>query len=120
MSSGCAPGREAAQKAPASRRYRVMVDDNFHYMDENERHEHGSYDTLNKALTACRAIVEKSVNDQLEDNPGITAERLFGRYRSFGDDPFILVVDGKDDRASEFSAWEYAKMVCEARCQQRE
>ena len=28
--------------------YRDMVDDNFHYMDENERYEHGTYDTMDE------------------------------------------------------------------------
>jgi hypothetical protein len=94
-------------------RYKVMVDDNFNYMDEDERHEQGTYDTVEEALAACRAIVEKSVKDQLE--PGMLAEELFKRYQSFGDDPFILVVDGKNEDA-KFSAWSYAQEVCATIC----
>ena len=77
-------------------RYRVVTADNFHYMDDDERHEHGTYDTSEEALAACRAIVETSVKAQLE--PGMSAEALFKRYQDFGNDPFILVIDGRDDQ----------------------
>src|SRR5580704_12659341 len=94
-------------------RYKVMIDDNFHYMDEDERHEHGTYDTREEALAVCRAIVETSVKAQLE--PGMSAEALFKRYQDFGDDPFILVIDGRDD-AAKFSAWSYALELCTSTC----
>jgi hypothetical protein len=42
---------------------------------------------------------------------GFNAEKLFDRYSSFGDDPFIRAVGGSDDRA-KFSAWTYAKELC--------
>ena len=87
-------------------RYRVMVDDNFHYMDENERYEHGTYDTMDEALAVCRAIVEQSLKHGYA--PGMTAEALYEGYVAFGDDPFIIVIDGTDERA-KFSAWTYAK-----------
>jgi hypothetical protein len=32
--------------------YRVMVDDNFHFMDESERTTAGDFDTLEAALSA--------------------------------------------------------------------
>ena len=96
-------------------RYKVMVDDNFHYQKPEERREHGVYQTLEAALAACRAIVDRSLEE--ERRPGISAEALFDRYTSFGDDPSILVLDGTDERAT-FSAWAYAKerarTICEA------
>ncbi len=94
-------------------RYRVMVDDNFHYMDENERYEHGTYDTMDEALAVCRAIVEQSLKHGY--TPGMTAEALYEGYVAFGDDPFIIVIDGTDERA-KFSAWTYAKERSEAIC----
>jgi hypothetical protein len=39
--------------------YRVMVDDNFHYMDEDERFEHGSFPTAEEAIAACKRIVDE-------------------------------------------------------------
>ncbi|HXW42002.1 MAG TPA: hypothetical protein VEK75_12410 [Xanthobacteraceae bacterium] len=93
-------------------RYRVLVDDNFHYQD-GDRREQGAYDTLDEALAACREIVVASL--AREYRPGLSAEALYDRYVSFGDDPFIVAPDGADERA-KFSAWRYAKERCRAIC----
>jgi hypothetical protein len=98
------------------RRYAVMVDDNFSYQDSDERREHGAYETVEEALAACRAIVDRSLEEEYRD--GISAETLYDRYISFGDDPFIMVLDGADDRAT-FSAWSYAKERCHVICRAR-
>ena len=34
--------------------FRVVVDDNFHYMDEDERYEGATYATVEVALEAAR------------------------------------------------------------------
>ena len=94
-------------------RYSVMVDDNFHYQDADERLAQGSYASVEEALAACRRIVDRSL--EKEYRPGMSAEALYDRYTSFGDDPFIVVLDGADDRAA-FSAWSYAKERCRAMC----
>jgi hypothetical protein len=39
------------------KKYQVIVDDNYHYMDESERYTQGSYDSAEEALEACRKIV---------------------------------------------------------------
>ena len=41
--------------------YKVMVDDNFHYMDEDERWEYGTFPTVEEALAACRKVVDASL-----------------------------------------------------------
>ncbi len=92
-------------------RYRVMVDDNFHYMDEDERYCDGSYDDYDTALVRCKAIVDSCLTSQYE--PGMAADALFARYRDFGQDPFIL--PSPSDR-QHFSAWTYARHRCEAIC----
>jgi hypothetical protein len=94
-------------------RYRVMVDDNFHYQDAEERWEHATFETVEEALAACRALVDRLLEE--EYRPGISAEGLYDRYTSFGDDPFIMVLDGADDSAT-FSAWGYAKERCRVIC----
>jgi hypothetical protein len=68
--------------------YKVMVDDNFHYMEEDERREHGTFPTLDEAVTACRKLVDEALLDEYK--PDITAAELYDRYVSFGDDPFIV------------------------------
>ncbi len=94
-------------------RYKVMVDDNFHYMEEDARYELGSYDTLDAAVAECRALVDRWLQDQYK--PGVTAEALYEHYTGFGEDPFIVVIDGTDANA-KFSAWTYAKERCAAIC----
>jgi hypothetical protein len=90
-------------------RYTVMVDDNFHYQDKEHRYEHGSFDTLEAAISACRAIVESSLAEQYRN--GITADELFSRYTGFGEDPYVVGGEGVP-----FSAWNYARERCAALC----
>lgn len=94
-------------------RYRILVDDNFHYQEEDARREHGVFDTRDEALAECRALVEQSLAAAYR--PGMTAEQLYDAYVGFGDDPFIVIIDGRDDQA-KFSAWTYAKERCAAIC----
>jgi hypothetical protein len=82
--------------------YSVLIDDNFHHTNENERHTLGSFPTLEAAIAACRDVVDQSLDHLLE--PGMTAEALYDSYKHFGDDPFIA-----GEPPSTFSAWNYAK-----------
>lgn len=85
--------------------YRVLVDDNFNFMREDERWTAGEYPTLEAAIARCRYLVDLSLDDV--HKPGMTAEELYEAYTRFGDDPFIQVPPG--DPSSTFSAWDYAK-----------
>jgi hypothetical protein len=40
-------------------KYRVFVDDNFHYMDPDERYELGSFEDCESAVAACKRIVDE-------------------------------------------------------------
>ena len=86
-------------------RYKVMIDDNFHYMDEDERWQLGTFPTAEAAIAACRRLVDRSLIDSYED--GATADKLFEHYTSFGDDPFIVALE--DAPKVSFSAWTYAR-----------
>jgi hypothetical protein len=79
--------------------YEVLVDDNFNYMDEDERHTLGNFPNLCMALDACREIVDRSLEHL--HRTGMTADALYETYTHFGEDPFI--------RGVPFSAWDYAK-----------
>jgi hypothetical protein len=85
--------------------YKIMVDDNFHYGDESERTEYGTFSTVEEALAVCRRVVDESLLAEYRD--GATAEQLYERYTSFGDDPFVVALDGAPK--VEFSAWTYAR-----------
>jgi hypothetical protein len=96
--------------------FRVLVDDNFHFMDESERYELGAFATLEEALTASCGIVDEFLLSAYK--PGMTAQQLYFSYTSFGEDPFIIP-DASEETAVEFSAWDYAKRRCEVMCAQQ-
>jgi hypothetical protein len=83
-----------------------MVDDNFHYMDEEHRYEWKSFQTVEEAIAECKRMVDLDLAGFL--TPGIAATELYDMYTSFGDDPFIVRVDPNAEVAY-FSAWDYAK-----------
>jgi hypothetical protein len=91
--------------------YVVMVDDNFHYMDEDERYRHGEFEDAGVAVEHCRGIVDEYLESAFE--PGMSTQELWQSYMSFGEDPFILSVDATPVR---FSAWDYARERCSLMC----
>lgn len=80
----------------------VYVDDNFHYMDEDERYVLGYFETYESAEEACRKIVDRFLDRQTAK----TADELYQLYTSFGEDPSI---SGPKADGRSFSAWGYAK-----------
>lgn len=95
-------------KGTAEKPYTVLVDDNFHYMDESERYKYGTYATLEEAVQVCQAIVDVCLQRAYE--PGMSPTVLYEGYVAAGEDPFI------DGPGANFSAWSYAKLRCEALC----
>jgi hypothetical protein len=92
--------------------YRVMVDDNFHYMDESERWQLGAFATAEQAVAACQKLVDEWLTQN--HKPGMTSNELYGQYTTFGDDPYVLAPDGA--ARVGFSAREYARVRVEAMC----
>jgi hypothetical protein len=90
--------------------YRVFVDDNFHYMDEDERYELGVFGTIDEAVAACKGIVDRCLEAMLK--PEATAAGLYEQYVNFGEDPYIKPDDPAAARVA-FSAWDYAKERCQ-------
>ena len=79
--------------------YTVMVDDNFHFMDEDERYTLGTFPTKREALDASlRLVGQDLLGGDLSDK---TAEDLITGYQTGGEDPFLVGVP--------FSAWDYAE-----------
>jgi len=89
--------------------YRVLINDNAHFMDESERSDHGVFADADEAIAACK----KSVDDELKAmcRPGMTAKELYKLYAAFGPDPFVEALNPNDPEV-EFSAWAYAKTRC--------
>jgi hypothetical protein len=93
-------------------KYRVLVDDNFDYMNPEARWTAGQFDTAAEAIAKCKSMVDGDLADLHE--PGMTADALYQAYIHFGDDPFVAGPTGAETVA--FSAWDYAKERCAAIC----
>ena len=88
----------------AASTYEVLVDDNYHYMDENERHSAGVFQTYGEALEHAKRIVDESLRHLLE--PGKDIADLIASYLMFGEDPWISPTP---DGTERFSARDYAR-----------
>lgn len=86
--------------------YTVMVDDNFHYMDPDERWQYGTYATIAEAVAVCRHLVDRSLLEQFKQ--GMTADQVYEAYVFFGDDPFVVGIEGSDEKVP-FSGRDYAR-----------
>jgi hypothetical protein len=92
----------------------LFVDDNFHYMDEDERYQAGEFDSWEEAVEKAESIVDEFLSSSYKK--GMTAEELYKHYISFGEDPFIT--GGSPE--TTFSAWEYAKKRCDEICRDKD
>jgi hypothetical protein len=104
----------ASDEATSKHVYRVLVDDNFHYMDASERYElryeQGGFDSCEDAIAACKKIVDDFLLSS--HKPPMIWEELWELYTAFGDDPFIVPYNAD----CSFSAWDYAKERCKELC----
>jgi len=85
--------------------YTVYVNENSHYMDDEERRKAGEFEDREAAIACCKRIVELSL---AECGPSRDPEEIFRKYTTFGDDPWIST----DDPDCRFSAWDYARERC--------
>ena len=91
-------------------KYQVLVDDNFHHLDEKERFELGRFATAQAAVDAARRVVDDYLRSALQ--PGMRADQLFAAFALFGRDPFVV---GAGEEVA-FSSFEYARERCRALC----
>jgi hypothetical protein len=89
--------------------FKVLIDDNFHYMDTDARTSYGEFETQEAAIDACKQIVNECLLSAYK--PGMSATVLYSNYTMFGDDPYIIGGEGV-----VFSAWNYAKERCAEIC----
>ncbi len=90
--------------------YRVLIDDNFHYMDPEHRSVGQEFGTLEEAVAYCKKIVDDFLSSG--HRPGMTAGELLEQYTFFGEDPFVATGDG----VVHFSARDYAAERVRAIC----
>ena len=65
--------------------FKVIVYDNFHYMDESERYELGTFDSSEDALHVAKTIVDEYLASVFE--PGMSSTDLFESYTNFWGGP---------------------------------
>src|SRR4051812_21536448 len=91
-------------------KYRLMVAENSHYMDESEQYPGGEFKTVEEAIRAARQMVDDDLASLYK--PGMAADDLYRYYTTFGTDPYIL----SSDENCSFSAWTYARQRSQEIC----
>jgi len=86
--------------------YKVFVDDNYHYMDEDHRYELGTYASYDEAVQASKKIVDEFLIENKSTYE--TADELCASYCMYGEDPFIV----SKETFKKFSARTYAPIKC--------
>lgn len=98
------------QEPELTKGFQVQVDDNFHFMREDERWVLGNFITYEEALTAAKQLVENFFEDADAQS---SADELYEGFVAMGDDPFIVPFGGATLPKEHFSAWGYAKNYAE-------
>ena len=91
-------------------KYTLYVNDNGRYMDEEARYTVGDFDSLEKAITIAKGIVDKFLNHAYKE--GMTRGQLWEQYMFFGEDPFIA----GGPPYPGYSSWDYARKRCNEIC----
>ncbi len=91
----------------------VKASDNSRFDSTENDYLYGAFATYEEAYARCEEIVE----DFLLSNKtqGMSAEELFHHYISFGEEPYIVAVDGSE--CVPFPAIVYAKEQSTQICQ---
>ena len=95
-------------------KYELYVDDNYYYMDEDERYKAGEFDTLEGAIAEAKRIIDDFLLTTYKKNPGFSAVDLFKEYTKYGVDPWIL------PNYSKYNSWEYAEKRSKEICAMKE
>jgi hypothetical protein len=67
-------------------KFRVLINDNAHYMDESERSDNGVFATAEAAVAACKAIVDDELSTMWQPAPPPTSFTSFTSHL----DPILL------------------------------
>jgi len=91
-------------------KHELYVDDNYDYMDEDERYKAGEFDTIEEAITAAKKIVDDFLLSVYQKRPYISPEELYAVYKRSGEDPWI------HPNYSDYNSWNYAEYRCREIC----
>ena len=87
------------------RKYKVIVDDNFHFMEKSESYSSGVYDTYEEAVVKCKEIIDGFLESA--KNTDENTEQLYSTFVMYGETPHI-----HGEKLGDFSATNYAKQRC--------
>ena len=93
--------------------YYVMIDDNYHFSDTSARYCIAKFDEAEPAIELCREVVDDFLDGAQQMSASWDPQSLWGNYKMFGEDPFVLATDGSPP--VHFSGWDYALQSCIAR-----
>ncbi len=93
-------------------KYRLVVYDNFHYMDDDEPYEKGEYETYELALADAKLMIESFLEFNWKN--GMTPDQLIDVFNDFGEEPTII--PRNNDNGEIFSARKYVKEIAESIC----
>ena len=83
----------------SAKTYKVFVDDNFNFMNEDEGYILGEYSSEEEAVIACKRVIDDFLNHNL--TAGSSSEEVCDKWSSFGEDPWL--------QEGDFSSLKYAK-----------
>lgn len=92
-------------------KYELYVDDNYYYLDEDERYKAGEFDTIDDAITAAKKIVDDFLLSIYQKRPYISPAELYAAYKQSGEDPWI------HPTYSDYNSWDYAEARCREICE---
>jgi hypothetical protein len=95
--------------------FKVMVDDNFDFMDDDGCVCIGRFDSYGEALQIAQNIVIESLNS----TQGTTAEEIYEHYTLIGEDPLIVTEPCTEMAEDRFSVWKFAMAESERIAQVR-
>lgn len=87
------------------KQYTVRVLDNYHFTDQSEEYNSGTFDTYDEAVLKCKEIVDDFLESAYQS--GDTAEQLYGTYVMYGETPLIW-----GENLGSFDANEYTRKRC--------
>ena len=90
--------------------YQVLVYENNHYRDEDERIDYGVFATADEAIAKSKWIIDDDLKWMWK--PGVSAADLYQLYICWGPDPVVVPLDPSDPEVA-FPAWPYAKKRCQ-------
>lgn len=91
----------------------VKASDNSRFDSPENDYLYGAFATYEEAYAKCEEIVEGFLMQNKTE--GMSTEELFHHYISFGEEPYIVSVDGSE--CVPFKAIDYAKEQSKAICQ---